>query len=43
MHGQKQTLEIPWHETRILSGVFCGHMISRIYFGRPRISSPEVL
>ena len=32
MPGQKQTLEIPWHETRILNCFFCGRMISRIYW-----------
>lgn len=32
MSGQQITLEIPWHETRILNCFFCGRMISRIYW-----------
>ncbi len=32
MSGTQKTLEIPWHETRILNCYFCGRMISRIYW-----------
>lgn len=32
MPGRHHTLEIPWHETRILNCSFCGRMIARVYW-----------